>query len=108
MTDEQGTAGQEPDFDAQAKDEAVMNEPTPSPASQEIPPADPEKLWHHLNPKAILGADLETLTRAVVLFQALNGFGVSKNIYDVFPDGIKALFNGEALMNEDWIAAKHF
>lgn len=94
------------DFDAEQKDAEVMKEEELKghpPAEEEIPPADGDKLWRHLSPKKILEADIELLLRVGILFTALKGQGLSKDLFDKLPKEVQSLFNDELLTNEEWV-----
>lgn len=94
------------DFDAEQKDVEVMKEEelkNQSPAEIEIPPADGDKLWRHLSPKKILEADIELLLRVGILFTALKGQGISKDLFDKLPKEVQSLFHDELLTNEEWV-----
>lgn len=93
------------DFDAEQKDAEVMKEAelkAHPPAEDEIPPADGDKLWRHLSPKKILEADIELLLRVGILFTALKGQGISKDLFDKLPKEVQSLFHDELLTNEEW------
>lgn len=92
----------ERDFDAERKDAEVMAEPEQPAVDVQIPPADADKLWHHIAPKKILAADTEILIRAQSLFHAMGGYGVSEALYQKLPKDIKSLFNDVLINNEAW------
>lgn len=101
----------ERDLDLERKDAEVMAEEElkdQSPAEIEIPPANGDKLWRHLSPKNVMAADINTVLRAHVLFEALKGYGVSQSLFDKLPKEVQTLFNYKLVDNEEWIPAENF
>lgn len=88
----------ERDFDAEMKDAEVMKD-------EDIPAASAGSEWHHLSPKKIKAAGSETLVRALMTFKALEGYGISPNLYENLSKEIQSLFDNKAIENEAWNAA---